>query len=252
MFNRGEGWAIMIVSLLTGRKGSKGFPNKHFCKVGGRELASYPMGVSVGCRDIDKRYISTDDERLMGMAKEFNMEVIERPSYLASDDATSVDVFVHAYDIIKGLNKDSAIEIIVLLMCNAPMVTSAIVSDGIDILRKNPEYDSAVTVSRYNMWSPLRARRIGEDGLLSPFIEHEKLGNVVNFSCDRDSQGDVWFADMGVSVVRARCIDNIENGILPQQWMGQKIFPLRQEGGLDVDYEMQMPYVENWLKLYGE
>ena len=137
-------------------------------------------------------------------------------------------------------------------MCNAPMITSKIVSEGINILKNNIKYDSVVTVSRYNMWSPLRARKIGKDGLLYPFVQFTDIGDVVNFSCDRDSQGDVWFADMGVSIVRSRCIENIKDGMLPQRWMGKKIFPIKQDGGLDVDYELQIPYVESWLKRYGE
>ena len=242
----------MIISLLTGRKGSKGFPNKHFCKILGKKLAYYPMEASVKCKDIDKHYISTDDERLMNMAEKLNIEVIKRPSYLCEDKSLSVDVFKHGYNVIRELNNGEDIEILILFMCNAPMITAEIVSYGIKVLKGNLDYDSAVTVSRYNMWSPLRARKIGGNGLLEPFIKHEYLGDVINFSCDRDSQGDVWFADMGVSIVRSRCIKNVENGILPQPWMGQKIFPIKQDGGLDVDYELQIPYVESWLKLYGD
>ena len=33
--------------------------------------------------------------------------------------------------------------------------------------------------------------------------------------------------------------------------MGRKIFPLVQEGGLDVDYAYEIPLVENWLKEKG-
>jgi hypothetical protein len=69
--------------------------------------------------------------------------------------------------------------------------------------------------------------------------------------CDRDSQADVWFADMGVSIVRAKCLENIKDGLLPQKWMGKKIYPLKQWGGCDVDYEWQIPQVEFWLKKHG-
>ena len=91
----------MIVSLLTGRKSSKGFPNKHFCKVGDNALAYYPMRAAVECGEIDKRYISTDDKSLMFLGEQNNTEIIERPDHLALDGALSEDVFVHAYDIIK-------------------------------------------------------------------------------------------------------------------------------------------------------
>ena len=127
-------------------------------------------------------------------------------------------------------------------MCNAPAITAKTISEGIRILRSHPDYDSAVSVSRYNMWSPLRARKIDAQGLLKPFVPFRSFGDPKTLNCDRDSQGDVWFADMGVSIIRPRCLKNIKEGLLPQKWMGRKIYPLKQWGGLDVDYKWQIPW----------
>jgi hypothetical protein len=33
--------------------------------------------------------------------------------------------------------------------------------------------------------------------------------------------------------------------------MGQKIYPLKQWGGCDVDFEWQVPMVEYWLRKHG-
>ncbi|BCB96321.1 hypothetical protein JZK55_12430 [Dissulfurispira thermophila] len=242
----------MIVAILMGRKGSKGFPGKNLHMVLGKPLAYYPMKAAKDCPEIDKIYISTDDERLMKLAQENDIEIIKRPPELCTDEALGEHVFVHAYKVVKERIEQQGprteIELVVLLMCNAPTITPATISEGIKVLRDNPEYDSAVTVSRYNMWSPLRARKIGYDGLLHPFVPFETFGDPKKLSCDRDSQGDVWFADMGASIVRPRCLERLEDGLLPQKWMGQKIYPLKQWGGLDVDYEWQIPQVEYWLK----
>ncbi|MBF0320220.1 MAG: cytidylyltransferase [Nitrospirae bacterium] len=241
----------MITALLMGRKGSKGFPGKNLHLIFGKPLAWYPMKAARETPEIDKTYISTDDEGLMALAGENSVEVIVRPPELCTDAALGEDVYKHAYGVIKELNPDNKIELIVLLMCNAPTVTPAIISEGIKALRENPTLDSAVTVSRYNMWSPLRARKIDSDGLLKPFVPLETFGDPRTLNCDRDSQGDVWFADMGVSIVRPRCLDNLEDGLLPQKWMGQNIHPLKQWGGCDIDYEWQIPMVVYWLKKHG-
>lgn len=238
----------MIISLIIGRKGSKGFPGKNTCRINGLMLAEYPMKAAAGCQMVDKNYISTDDEELMATAVKYGIEVIRRPPELCSDSALGEDAYLHGYNKAKELNKGKDIDLIVLLMCNAPTITSSVISEGITALKNNPDYDSAVTVSRYNMWSPLRARKIGSDGLLHPFVDHEAVGDTNIMNCDRDSQGDVWFADMGVSIIRPRCLENIADGLLPQKWMGKKIYPLKQWGGLDVDYEWQIPQIEYWLK----
>lgn len=234
-----------------GRKGSKGFPSKNLYKVLGRPLAYYPMKAATECPLINKTYLSTDDEKLMRLARENKIEVIQRPPEFCTNEALGEDVYIHAYNFVKERNKEQEIELVVLLMCNAATITSETISKGIKVLRENPDFDSAVTVSKYNMWSPLRTRKIDKNGLLKPFVPFEVFGDPKTLNCDRDSQGDVWFADMGASIVRPRCLENLENGLLPQKWMGQKIYPLIQWGGLDVDYEWQIPQVEFWLINHG-
>ena len=82
-------------------------------------------------------------------------------------------------------------------------------------------------------------------GTFEAFVDPETL------NCDRDSQGDVWFADMGVSIIRPRNLEHLEEGLLPQKWMGQRIYPLKQWGGLDIDYEWQIPQAWFWLGKHG-
>lgn len=238
----------MIAALLIGRKGSVGFSGKNLYPVLGKPLSLYPMLAAKKSKFIDVVYLSTDCKDLMKLAKENSVEIIERPAELCSNEAKGLDAFLHGYGIIKEKNKDKDIELIVLMFCNAATILAKTIDEGVEVLRKHPEYDSAVTVSKYNMYSPLRARRIGEYGLLHPFVPFEAIGDPDTFNCNRDSQGDVYFADVCVSVVRPRCLENVEEGLLPQKWMGKKIYPLKQWGGLDVDYEWQIPQVEYWLR----
>jgi len=239
----------MIPALILGREGSIGFPGKNTFKIMRRPLMEYPIIAAGKSKYVDKIYISTDSEKIKRIGRRSNCFIIDRPRYLCTKAALGEDAYVHGYKYIKGRVKEN-IELIVLLFCNAVTLTSALIDEGIEILRKNPDYDSAVSVSKYNMWSPIRARKIDEEGLLKPFVPFKAFctGNKKKLNCDRDSQGDVWFADMGVSVVRPRCLDNISAGLLPQKWMGRKIYPLKQWGGCDIDYRWQIPQAEYWLK----
>lgn len=240
----------MISALLCGRKGSLGFPGKNTYPVLGHPLAYYPIAAAKDAEFVDEVFLSTDCEKLMALARENNVEIIERPDYLCTKEALGEDAFVHGYqEIVKRRGPQ---ELIVLLFCNAATVSSDLIDQGIEVLRQNPSYDSAVSVSRYNMWSPLRARRIDKDGLLKPFVPFETFGNPQTLNCDRDSQGDVYFADMSVSIVRPYCLEKIQEGMLPQKWMGKNIYPLKQEAGCDVDYPWQIPLVEYWLKEFSK
>ena len=60
-------------------------------------------------------------------------------------------------------------------MANSPTLNSKILDQAIKKLERNKKADSIVSVSKYNMWSPIRARKINDSGFLDPFIKFEKM-----------------------------------------------------------------------------
>jgi len=240
----------MIAALMLGRDKSTGFPGKNTYPILGRPMMVYPLLAAKHAQVVDDVYVSTDSPTIKEVARQWEAQIIERPPELATKTALGEDAYVHGYRHLRDVLKKD-IEFMILLFCNAPTLLAKTIDEGVQVLRKDATLDSAVTVSAYNMWSPLRARRVTSDGLLHPFVPFETFGDVATLNCDRDSQGDVFFADMSVSIVRPRCLDNIKSGLLPQRWMGQRIHPLKQWGGCDIDYEWQVPGVEFWLKKNG-
>jgi len=244
---------MTIPALLLGRGGSSGFPGKNLYPILGRPLMAYPLLAAKASAYVDRIYVSTDSEEIMEVGRRYGAEIIVRPPELCTNQALGEDAFAHGCSVIRDqlAMAGREIELLVLLFANAATVSRALIDEGIEILRADPTLDSAVTVSRYNMWSPLRARKIDESGCLKPFVPFETFGDPKTLNCDRDSQGDVYFADMGVSVVRPRCLDNLDEGLLPQKWMGRRIAPINSWGGCDIDYEWQIPGAEFWLLKQG-
>ncbi len=243
----------MILALMLGKKNSSGFPGKNLFKVNGRHLCEYPLLAASKTKSIDLIYVSTDCPNIMKVATKYNANIIPRPRKLATKKALGEDAFQHGYFYMKKDLKlrEKDIEFIVLLFANAPTINAKLINQGINILRKNKKYDSAVTTSIYNMWSPIRARKLNKKGNLEPFVPFKTFGDPNNLNCDRDSQGDVHYADMSVSIVRPYCLENMKSNLLPQRWMGKKIAPILSDGGCDVDFPWQIPMVEYWLKDKG-
>tara|TARA_Y100000590_G_scaffold412609_1_gene507729 strand:- start:404 stop:1156 length:753 start_codon:yes stop_codon:yes gene_type:complete len=244
----------MICALMIGRAGSSGFPGKNTTPVLGRPLCIYPLIAATNSIYVNKIFVSTDCSKIIKASNTFDVEYINRPPELSTNEALGEDVFQHGYyEIKKQLSAENKeIELLVLLFANSATINGELIDRGIEILRKNENFDSAITTSVYNMWSPLRARKLdSKDGTLKPFVPFETFGDPKELNCDRDSQGDVFFADMSVSIVRPSCLENMKEGLLPQKWMGQKIAPIPSWGGCDVDYEWQIPLVEYWLKKNG-
>ncbi len=239
----------MICALMIGRAGSSGYPGKNVKKVLGRALCEYPLIASKNSKFVEKIFVSTDCPKIKKISKKYDVEILDRPKRLATNKSLGEDVYKFAFNQIQEILKktNSKLSLLVLLMANAPTINSNLIDRGVKILKRNKKADSAVTTSVYNMWSPLRARKLSKDMTLKPFVPFNVFGNPKTLNCDRDSQGDVFYADMSASIVRPRCFLNMENNLLPQKWMGNKIMPIKSWGGCDVDYEWQIPMVEYWL-----
>jgi len=205
------------------------------------------MQAALAVPQIESHFISTDDERLKQLGSENGFTVIDRPDYLATSEAKGDDAYKHGFEVIcEMLGKEP--DVLVLLFCNAPTVRPSQILEGIRLLDDDKTADSAVTVSEFNMYSPIRARRIDDDGYLQPFIPFENYLSPDEISCDRNSQGSVLFADVALSVIRSQNLKNLESGLMPQPWMGKKILPIRNEAGLDIDFEWQLGQVNWWLE----
>ena len=245
----------MICALMIGRKGSKGFPNKNLKNVFGKKICEYPIIAAQKSKLIDRFFVSTDCPNIKKVTKKYNVEFLKRPRKFSSDSALGDLVFLDGYRRIKEMLKkeNKSIDLIVLMFANSATLNSSMIKNGISFLKKNKSYDSAVSTSIYNMWSPLRARKLDKKKfVLKPFVPFKTFGNPKTLNCDRDSQGDVYFTDMSVNVVRPRCLENMSDGMLPQKWMGKKIAPIFSNAGFDIDYEWQLPQLKYWIKKNGK
>jgi len=235
----------MIAALQLGRGGSKGFPGKNTYQVLGRPLMEYALLAAGHTPEIDEIYVSTDSEEIKEIGRKNGAQIIDRPDELCTSTAKHQDAMVHGYRYIKNLGKD--VELIVLLQCNAPFILPRHLSEGIRVLRERPEFDSAATVSEYSAFTPARARIIGADGEIRNFMSPEQLADATS---ERDSQGRIYFTD-GTFIVRPRCLERIETGMLPYPWMGKRSYAVPNWGGLDVDAAWQIPQVDYWLRAEG-
>ncbi len=98
------------------------------------------------------------------------------------------------------------------------------------------------------MFSPVRARKLAEDGEMKPFVDLSLLDNV---SSIRDSSGSVYFCDLSLQVMSPRAIENVKEGGLPFKWQGKRSKAIITDFGFDVDAEWQVAVIEYWLKKHG-
>lgn len=229
-----------VVSLVIGKKNSIGFPGKNIMKINNFPSCEYAFMASKKLK-IKNLFVSTDCPKIKKISKKYNAIYIKRPKKLALPDSLTEDVLKHAYLEIK---KKCNVDIVVLLFANNPAISIQLAKDGIMKLKTNKSYDSAFSVCKYNMFSPARARKL-ERNQIKSFIN---LKHIKNVSSIRSSQGDVYFCDLSVQIIRAKVFENMDQGMQPFQWMGKKSYPLLNTYGFDIDEKWQKIAVELWLK----
>jgi len=239
----------MIASVIFGRGGSKGFPGKNTMEIFDKKVMEYPLIACKKSQYIDKMYVSTDSDEIVNISKEYNCINVNRPSNLANDKALLQDAIIHAYKTIKDQNKD--LKYLIITLCNTPNITTTSIDKGIEMLNNDLTLDSVVTVSKYDMFSPERARVVDDNGHLQPYVPFKYFNEDV--SCDRKSHQDTFFTDQGMTIVRAECLEDISKNLLPFQWMGNNIGYIEQlPGGGDIDFPWQVEAIKWWISQTNE
>jgi hypothetical protein len=237
----------MNIALIIGKENSTEVPGKNIREFLGRPSAEYAYIAAkyAGC---DKIYVSTDSITIANIGKNYGAIHIDRPADLATSEALTEDVLTHAYDFIKDDAISEEIKTISLLFCNNPAVDVELLKSAIGFLEVTDEFDSCFSVAKYDMFAPVRARKIGKDGEILNAVDLDSLDNI---SSIRGAQGSTYFCDLSIQVMKPVCIEQMDDGALPFKWQGRKSKAIETDFGFDVDSEWQAVVVEYWLKKHG-
>ncbi|MEI7745698.1 MAG: N-acetylneuraminate synthase family protein, partial [Chloroflexota bacterium] len=136
-----------ILFLVPARGGSKRLPGKNLLPVGGIPLVGRAVrtgleaarrlgGSAAGHRVV----CSTDDDAIAAVAAAWGAEVLRRPAALATDEATSLDVVLHALGAVEaggsgagGVTRaGTAVATLVLLQPTSPLVDASDLVAAVD------------------------------------------------------------------------------------------------------------------------
>jgi len=79
--------------IIPARGGSKRIPKKNLVDLNGKPLLYYTINT---CRMITKNiWVSTDDNEIKKLAESMNVNVIDRPERLSTDESKTEDVVEH-------------------------------------------------------------------------------------------------------------------------------------------------------------
>ncbi len=105
-----------MIVIIPARGGSKGVPGKNIKEICGKPLIAWTIEAALKADCIDRVIVTTDDEAIAKVAKEYGAEVpFMRPAELSSDTASAIDVYIHATEFIMNETGDKLDKFMVLL-----------------------------------------------------------------------------------------------------------------------------------------
>lgn len=161
-----------ILALIPARSGSKGLPGKNILPFCGKPLLAWSIESAKKSKYIDEIILSTDSQEYaqIGLAYGATVPFI-RPTDLASDTTSSIEVIAHAINEV-----DSQLDqfsILVMLEPTSPLREEGSIDKAIEDLVSSDAL-SIVAVAKSVSSHPEFLYSLTTNNLLSPFLEKGK------------------------------------------------------------------------------
>ena len=201
----------MNIGIIPARGGSKGLPGKNIKNIAGFPLIYWTIEAAKSSKLLDDFYVSTDDDDIAIIAKNYGAKVLNRPKELAKDDTTTLAVLKH---IINELDCEN----IIVLQPTSPLRNDDTIDTCIDEYI-NGEFDTLAT------------------GFYTKIIEYGSHQNLRR----QDIKG-FFYDDGNIYIINKQLIKR-------NKWFGNNICKkvLNKELNYEIDDEVEFRIIEGLL-----
>jgi len=158
------------VAVIPARGGSKRLPKKNIREFAGKPMIAYSIECALGSGLFDRVIVSTDDDAIAQVSREFGAEVpFKRPAELSDDHADTTSVVAHAVRFLQDEGAD--LSAVCCIYATAPFVRQADVKQGLAMLEAgNWQFVFSATTFASSVFRAFRQDTGG--GLEMIFPEH--------------------------------------------------------------------------------
>lgn len=149
-----------ILGLIPRRGGSKGLENKNIRPLLGKPLIGYTIEAAKECSDITRVVVTTDDNAIERIARDFGAEVYRHPPLLSVDGNPTFPVIQHVVGELLGAG--STFDLVATMRATSPLRRSEDISQAIELLYRT-NADSVVSVVADPTGHPIRLKFVDEN-----------------------------------------------------------------------------------------
>jgi len=229
---------VEVLALIPARGGSKGIPRKNIKDLGGHPLIAYSIAAGLSSKLVTRTILTTDDEEIARIAKDYGAEVpFLRPDEIARDDTRDLPVFQHVLAWLEE-HENYQPEVVVQLRPTSPFRSPGLVDEAVQILLDNPQAKSVrgIVPSKQN---PYKMWQIKDDGQMSPLLDTEV---IEAYNMPRQELPDTFWQTGHIDAIRTQTI-------LDGSMSGEKIYACQIDPwySVDLDSLLDWEYAESRL-----
>jgi len=157
-----------VLAIIPARGGSKSIPKKNIKLFAGKPLIAWSIDVALKSGIVDKLIVSTDDDKIADVSRQFGAEVpFTRPVELAQDNSPTLPVLQHTVSFLK--EQGYCPDYVLLLEPTSPCRQPFHLQEAVEIL-ENTGADSVVALGEVpKHFNPSWQYNIDADKKLSLF-----------------------------------------------------------------------------------
>ncbi|MGQ9833881.1 MAG: cytidylyltransferase domain-containing protein [Candidatus Villigracilaceae bacterium] len=234
-----------VLAVIPARGGSKGIPRKNIRLFAGYPLIAYSIAAGLQAATVTRTIVSTDDEEIAAVARQFGAETpFIRPAELAQDKTTDLPVFQHALRWLAE-HENYQPDVVVQLRPTSPIRPRDCVDRAVRLLLDHQDADCVRGVvpagqNPHKMWRLPE----GENGPMKNLLEVPGLPEPYN--APRQILPDVYWQTGHVDAIRAATI--LQKGSMS----GERIYPLIIDPRYTVDLDNLYDWAKyEWLATFG-
>lgn len=225
-----------VLAVIPARGGSKGIPRKNIRNFAGYPLIAWSIAAAKQSRSVTRVLVSTDDEEIAAVARQFGAEApFLRPAELAQDASPDLPLFEHALNWLEE-NEHYRPDVIVQLRPTSPIRPRACVDDAVKNLLDHRDADCVRGVVPAGQ-NPHKMWRIPQsDGPMTPLLEVKGVPEPYN--APRQILPPVYWQTGHIDAIRTSTIWK------KHSLTGDKVYPLL----IDPRYTVDIDNLADWAK----
>lgn len=123
-----------VAAIVIARGNSKGIARKNLKYLGDKPLVAWTIEAARNARCVDRVFLSTEDQEIAEVGREYGAIGLERPAALSADCVQSTEVFLFA---LRQININIGIfpKVLILLMPTSPFRTGQHIDEAYNLYR---------------------------------------------------------------------------------------------------------------------